>query len=50
MADKIILIDKGKIVENGSHHELLRKRGKYAQLFKMQAEGYRDYFTKRNKF
>ncbi len=49
MADKIVLIDKGKIVENGSHHELLRKRGKYAQLFKMQAEGYRDYFTLKGK-
>lgn len=49
MADKIVLIDRGKIVENGSHHELLRKRGKYAKLFGMQAEGYRDYFTIKGK-
>ncbi|MBI5804021.1 ABC transporter ATP-binding protein [Candidatus Pacearchaeota archaeon] len=45
MADKIVLIDKGKIVEEGGHHELLRKRGKYEKLFRMQAEGYKDYFT-----
>ncbi len=50
MADKIVLIDKGKIIEEGSHQELLKKRGKYTRLFRMQAEGYRDYFTINGKF
>ena len=40
MADKIILIEKGRIVEQGSHNELLRKSGKYSKLFRMQAESY----------
>ena len=41
MAHKIIVLEKGKIVEQGSHQELLRKNGLYAALFKMQAEGYK---------
>lgn len=41
MADKIVVIDKGKIVEVGNHEELLKKKGKYAKLFKLQAEGYK---------
>lgn len=40
MADKIVVMHRGKIVENGSHKELLRKNGLYAKLFRMQAEGY----------
>lgn len=35
-ADKIILIDEGQIQENGTHEELLRKNGKYAQLYHTQ--------------
>ncbi len=42
MANKIIVIDKGKLIEQGSHTELLRKRGHYAELFRMQAEGYQN--------
>ncbi|MBX9570231.1 MAG: type I secretion system permease/ATPase [Candidatus Obscuribacterales bacterium] len=34
--DQIIVLDKGKVVENGSHKELLRKSGLYAYLFKQQ--------------
>ncbi len=49
MADKIVLIEKGIIIEEGSHHELLMKRGKYEKLFRMQAEGYKDYFTIKSK-
>src|SRR3989344_4225800 len=48
MADRIVLIEDGKIAEQGSHHELLRKRGKYEKLFRMQAEGYRDYFHRQS--
>lgn len=40
MADRIVVMDKGKIVEQGSHKELLEKDGTYAKLFKLQAEGY----------
>ena len=39
-ADRIIVLDKGKIIEDGSHEELLAKNGKYAKSFKLQAKGY----------
>ncbi len=41
MADRIVVIEGGRIAESGSHQELLRREGVYAQLFGMQAEGYR---------
>jgi len=41
MADRIIVIDKGKIVEQGSHKELMEKRGVYHKLFTLQAKGYK---------
>ncbi len=41
MADRILVLNQGQIVEMGSHAELLRKAGIYARLFEMQAEGYR---------
>ena len=39
-ADRILVLDQGKIVEQGSHKELLEMNGKYAQAFRKQAEGY----------
>jgi ABC-type multidrug transport system fused ATPase/permease subunit len=39
-ADRIVVIQKGKIKEEGSHEELLRLDQTYAQLFKLQAKGY----------
>ena len=41
MADRIVVIQEGRIAEAGSHEELLRREGIYAHLFSMQAEGYR---------
>jgi ATP-binding cassette, subfamily B, bacterial len=40
MADRILVLDKGEMLEIGSHEELLAKNGRYAELFKMQAMGY----------
>lgn len=37
-ADKIIVLDNGKILESGSHHELIRKGGHYMKLFQTQFE------------
>jgi ATP-binding cassette subfamily B protein len=41
MADRILVLDKGELLEIGSHEELLAKKGRYAELFYLQAEGYR---------
>ena len=41
MADRIAVIQEGRIAEIGSHHDLLRKGGIYGHLFSLQAEGYR---------
>jgi ATP-binding cassette subfamily B protein len=41
MADRIVVIENGRIAEIGSHQDLLRREGIYARLFSMQAEGYR---------
>lgn len=42
-ADRIIVIDSGNLVEEGSHNELIEKRGLYAKLFKIQSENYREH-------
>lgn len=39
-ADKILVVEGGKIIEEGSHTELMGINGKYAQLFNLQAKGY----------
>ena len=41
MADRILVLDKGQMLEIGSHEELLEKDGRYAELFHLQAAGYR---------
>ncbi len=41
MADRIIVIERGKIIEEGTHTDLLVRGGRYAKLFMLQAEGYR---------
>ena len=41
IADRIAVVDGGKITEVGSHEELLAAKGRYARLFEIQAAGYR---------
>ncbi|MGH8209191.1 MAG: ABC transporter ATP-binding protein [Steroidobacteraceae bacterium] len=41
MADQIAVLDRGRIVERGSHEELTQLNGRYAHLFALQARGYR---------
>lgn len=40
MADRIIVLDKGRLAESGSHEELMEKNGIYAGFFRTQAEWY----------
>ncbi len=40
MADKILVLENGTLLEYGSHEELLQLDGKYAELFNLQAAGY----------
>ena len=42
IADKIYFMEKGQIVEQGTHDELMLQSGKYADMFNLQAKYYRD--------
>jgi ATP-binding cassette, subfamily B, bacterial len=41
MADRIVVLQEGGILEEGTHTQLLARDGLYAELFRLQAEGYR---------
>jgi ATP-binding cassette subfamily B protein len=41
MADRILVLTRGELVEEGTHESLLAKGGLYAELFQLQAAGYR---------
>jgi ABC-type multidrug transport system fused ATPase/permease subunit len=41
MADQIVVIERGRVVEHGSHDDLMALDGRYARLFGLQAAGYR---------
>lgn len=40
MADRILFLEHGQLLELGTHEELVAKGGKYAELFRLQAKGY----------
>ncbi len=42
MADRIVVLDGGRVVETGTHADLLARGGLYARMFNLQAEGYAD--------
>ena len=41
MADRIVVLDNGRVSEDGSHDQLSRTGGRYAEMFEMQAASYR---------
>jgi ATP-binding cassette subfamily B protein len=41
MADRIVVLEGGRVVEEGSHYELMAAGGRYAELFELQAAGFR---------
>lgn len=42
-ADRIVVVDAGRIVEDGTHHELIRSGGRYAALFSLQASRFQTH-------
>ena len=42
-ADNILVVDEGRIVESGTHRELIEKAGIYSRLFEAQVSGFIDW-------
>ena len=41
LADRVVFLDAGRIVEEGTHDELLARSGRYAEMYEVQAAWYR---------
>ena len=40
LADRVYMMEDGEIIEEGTHAELMEKDGKYAEMFRLQAQNY----------
>ncbi len=40
MADRIVVLEKGEIIETGTHEQLMKQQGRYEEMFRLQAESY----------
>jgi len=49
-ADKILVLEKGRVVEEGTHSELIKANSKYYEMFKKQAENYLDNLSDEEKY
>jgi len=47
--DRLIVMDQGRIIEDGTHAELLERNGHYASLWKRQSGGFIDYDDEKEK-
>ena len=45
MADRIYMFEKGQVIEEGSHTELMALNGKYAEMFRVQAEKFQEEYV-----
>lgn len=45
MADRIYMFEKGQVIEEGSHAELMALNGKYAEMFRVQAEKFQEEYV-----
>lgn len=48
MVDEILLMDDGVVVESGTHEELMKAKGKYAEMYALQAEKYTSFKSGRS--
>ena len=42
LADRVYMMEDGAVIEEGTHASLMEKGGKYAEMFRLQAENYKE--------